>query len=44
MTEPILETKKKFGIQGNDRADTEPKTRFGIQDNDRGYIETKKNI
>ena len=40
-----METKKKtFGIEGNDRADTEPNTRFGIQDNDRAYIETKKNI
>ena len=29
-----METKKTFGIEGNDRADTEPKTRFGIQDND----------
>ena len=42
MTELIRRLKKTFGIQDNERADTEPKTRFGIQDNDRADTETKK--
>ena len=44
MTELIRRLKKTFGIQGNDRANTEPKRRFGIQDNDRADTVTKKNI